>query len=46
MPPPHDLAAIDGALRTALDGLVEGATGDLSQPTPIRDARSGAVLRG
>jgi L-threonylcarbamoyladenylate synthase len=46
VPPPHDLAAIDGALRTALDGLVEGDTGDLAQPTAIRDARSGAVLRG
>jgi len=46
MPPPHDVAAIDATLRAALDGLVEGDTGTLPQPTPIRDARSGAVVRG
>ncbi len=45
MPPPHDVAAIDAALRAGLDGLVEGDTGNLLQPTPIRDARSGDVLR-
>jgi L-threonylcarbamoyladenylate synthase len=44
-PPPHDLAALDPALRAALDGIVEGETGALSQPTRILDARSGDVLR-
>jgi L-threonylcarbamoyladenylate synthase len=45
MPPPRDVAAIDAKLLSALDGIVEGVTGDLAQPTPIRDARSGYVLR-
>ncbi|MBC7989215.1 MAG: Sua5/YciO/YrdC/YwlC family protein [Luteimonas sp.] len=46
MPPPYDVSAIDATLRAGLDGLVEGDTGHLLQPTPIRDARSGDVLRG
>ena len=45
VPPPRDVAAIDATLRSALDGIVEGTTGGLSAPTPIRDARSGEVLR-
>lgn len=44
-PPPRTLAAFDNALRAALDGIVEGHLGDLQAPTPIRDARSGDVLR-
>ena len=44
-PPPRDLAGFDTTLRDALDGIVEGETGGLSQPTPIRDARTGNVLR-
>jgi L-threonylcarbamoyladenylate synthase len=43
--PPRTLASFDPALLVALDGIVEGETGGLSQPTRIRDARSGEVLR-
>ena len=34
------------SLRAAIDALLPGETGGLDRPTPIRDARSGAVLRG
>ena len=44
-PPPRRLEQLDPALRAALDGIVDGQTGELARPTPIRDARSGAVLR-
>ena len=43
--PARTLAALDPTLRDRLDALVEGSTGTLQNPTPIRDARSGAVLR-
>jgi L-threonylcarbamoyladenylate synthase len=43
--PPTTLAALDPALRAALDGIVAGDTGGLERPTGIRDARSGALLR-
>ena len=45
-PPPRQLGVIEPALLGALDGWIEGDTGALSAPTEIRDARSGAVLRG
>lgn len=44
-PPPRALAEFDPALRASLDAIVEGKTGGLDRPTPIRDARSGAELR-
>lgn len=43
--PPRRLDAFDPLLRDAIDAVVEGDTGQLRQPTPIRDARSGATLR-
>ena len=43
--PPRTLTAFDAALLSALDGIVAGEIGGLSQPTPIRDARTGHVLR-
>jgi len=43
--PPRRLDAFDPALRDAVDAIVEGDTGKLSNPTRIRDARSGATLR-
>jgi L-threonylcarbamoyladenylate synthase len=39
------LDALDPAIVAAVDAIVEGRTGDLSQPTTIRDARSGDWLR-
>lgn len=45
-PPAFDEAALDPALLAQVDALVTGATGGLPAPTPIRDARSGEVLRG
>jgi L-threonylcarbamoyladenylate synthase len=44
-PPPGALSAFDPALRDALDGIVSGATGGLTRPTPIRDAHTGEALR-
>ncbi|WNH48324.1 Sua5/YciO/YrdC/YwlC family protein [Stenotrophomonas aracearum] len=44
-PPARTRAALDPALLALLDGLVDGATGGLAQPTPIRDALTGQVLR-
>ncbi len=43
--PPRRLAELDPALLARIDGIVAGETGGLASPTPIRDARSGAVLR-
>ena len=45
-PAPRTLAECDPALLAALDGISTGETGGLERPTAIRDARSGAVLRG
>jgi len=45
-PPPKSLDAFDPRLRDRIDGVVDGRTGGLANPTPIRDARSGEVLRG
>ncbi len=44
-PPPRRLDDLDPTLRMAVDGIVEGETGGLERPTPIRDARSGEDLR-
>ena len=44
-PPPRTLDAFDPHLRAAVDAIVDGDTGGLERPTPIRDARSGQVLR-
>ncbi|MCD9033723.1 Sua5/YciO/YrdC/YwlC family protein [Luteimonas sp. Y-2-2-4F] len=44
-PPPRTLGALEPALREAIDGVVEGESGDLDRPTPIRDARDGRALR-
>lgn len=43
--PSSTLADLDPQLIAQLDGVVDGNTGGLAQPTPIRDARSGVVLR-
>ncbi|MCS4236694.1 Sua5/YciO/YrdC/YwlC family protein [Stenotrophomonas sp. BIGb0135] len=44
-PPARTRAALDPALLPLLAGLIDGDTGGLAQPTPIRDALSGQVLR-
>ncbi|NOT87924.1 MAG: tRNA threonylcarbamoyladenosine biosynthesis protein RimN [Lysobacter sp.] len=38
--------ALDPMLLVRLDGVLDGETGGLERPTPIRDARSGVSLRG
>ena len=43
---PTQRSNLDPELITALDGVLAGETGGLLQPTPIRDARSGTVIRG
>jgi L-threonylcarbamoyladenylate synthase len=43
--PARDAEALDPALLALLDGVLEGSTGNLGAPTPIRDAASGIVLR-
>ncbi len=43
--PPKTLVDLDPHLIAQLDGVVDGDTGGLAQPTPIRDAQSGVVLR-
>ncbi len=45
-PPPRRREDLDAALVGAVDAIVSGDTGPLDQPTPIRDARTGRVLRG
>lgn len=37
---------LDPAVISIVDGVTEGETGGLDQPTPIRDAISGHVFRG
>ncbi|NWF31786.1 tRNA threonylcarbamoyladenosine biosynthesis protein RimN [Stenotrophomonas sp. SAM-B] len=44
-PPARTRAELDPRLLALLDGLIDGHTGGLAQPTPIRDALSGQVLR-
>lgn len=45
-PAPRDRDALDPALLAGVDGIVEGETGGRDRPSDIRDARSGALLRG
>ena len=44
-PPARSREQLDPALLALLDGLLDGATGGLAQPTRIRVAATGAVLR-
>jgi len=44
-PPARTRDELDPRLLSLLDGVVDGATGGLAQPTPIRDGLSGNVLR-
>jgi L-threonylcarbamoyladenylate synthase len=44
-PPARTRAALDPRLLAAVDAVVAGETGGLERPTPIRDARSGELLR-
>jgi L-threonylcarbamoyladenylate synthase len=41
----HAAGELDPRLLRLLDGILDGETGGLAQPTPIRDALSGNVLR-
>lgn len=43
---PTQRSGLDPEVLVLLDGVLAGETGGLLQPTPIRDARSGTVLRG
>jgi L-threonylcarbamoyladenylate synthase len=44
-PPPKTRDGFAPMLFARLDGILEGEVGPLANPTAIRDARSGAVLR-
>ena len=44
-PPACTRAGLDPLLLDAIDGIVAGQTGGLAQPTPIRLALDGSVLR-
>jgi L-threonylcarbamoyladenylate synthase len=44
-PPAHARAELDPELMTAVDGIVAGETGGLAQPTAIRQALDGTLLR-
>lgn len=44
-PPARTRAQLDPRLLQAVDGVLEGETGGLERPTPIRDARTGDLLR-
>src|SRR5690606_7039549 len=44
-PPARTREALDPALLQAIDGVLDGDTGGLAQPTPIRVALTGEVLR-
>src|SRR5690606_21180326 len=45
LPPARTRAELDPVLMAAVDGLLAGETGGLDQPTPIRMALDGRVLR-
>ncbi len=45
-PPAFQREALDPALLAQIDGVVAGETGGLSAPSAIRDAITGAQLRG
>jgi len=44
-PPARDECGLAPWLREAVDAVLPGPTSGLERPTPIRDARSGTVLR-
>ena len=44
-PAANAFAALDPAIVSGTDGVLEGDTGGLERPSVIRDARSGVVLR-
>ncbi|UYK85471.1 Sua5/YciO/YrdC/YwlC family protein [Xanthomonas sacchari] len=44
-PPARQRSELDPLVLGDLDGLLDGDTGGLAQPTPIRDAASGEILR-
>lgn len=44
-PPARSRDELDPHLLAGIDALLDGETGRLERPTPIRDARSGEVLR-
>jgi L-threonylcarbamoyladenylate synthase len=44
-PPARAVEELEPALIEQIDGVLEGLTGGLEAPTPIRDARSGTVVR-
>ncbi|CAD0363142.1 Sua5/YciO/YrdC/YwlC family protein [Xanthomonas hortorum] len=44
-PPARSRQSLDPALLVSIDGVVDGEVGTLAQPTQIRDARSGQILR-
>lgn len=44
-PAPRAIEDLDPFLLEQIDGVLEGLTGGLENPTPIRDALSGMVLR-
>ena len=45
-PPAYARAALDPSLLARCDGVTTGETGGLAAPSTIRDARTGALLRG
>lgn len=45
LPAVASLSELDPVLISHIDGVVEGETGGLDRPTPIRDARDGKPLR-
>ena len=44
-PPARAWQDLDPRILAGVDGWIEGETGGLERPTPIRDARTGEVLR-
>jgi L-threonylcarbamoyladenylate synthase len=44
-PPARDVASVERWFGDALDGVLDAAVGELAQPTTIRDAISGAIIR-
>ena len=45
-PPAFERTALSPALQALVDGVCAGETGGMAAPTPIRDAGTGAVVRG
>jgi L-threonylcarbamoyladenylate synthase len=44
-PPARDLATLDAYFGDALDGAIDAPLGGAAQPTTIRDALTGAIIR-